>query len=63
MLIKAVKNCKNKQKESKVYLDMKKTGCFIVIEVFCTIKSKFRHLGCDHPPLVLLRDSVQAGQL
>lgn len=20
-------------------------------------------LGCDHPPLVLLRDSVQAGQL
>lgn len=24
---------KNKQKESKVYLDMKKTGCFIVIDV------------------------------
>lgn len=67
MLWKSAITCKNKQKESKVYLDMKKAGCFIVIELFCTINNKCRRLwlklGCDFPPSVLLRDSVQAGQL
>lgn len=44
---------------------MKRTGCFIIVVLYISQQTEARvvKLGFDHSPSVLLRDSVQAGQL